>query len=73
MRGTGSHDMRVDEVFVPLHRAAATPFLPILIGQSDGQARHADPMYHLPFIPIQMSEVVPVLIGAARRHQRLRH
>lgn len=63
MRGTGSNDMRVDEVFVPAHRA--TSFVAALEGKAPGQALHAA-MYRQPFIPFLMCEVVPVLVGALR-------
>ena len=61
MRGTGSNDMRVEEVFVPAHRAAS--FISALAGKSAGQAVHGA-MYQQPFIPFLMCEVVPVLVGA---------
>jgi 3-hydroxy-9,10-secoandrosta-1,3,5(10)-triene-9,17-dione monooxygenase len=63
MRGTGSNDMRVDEVFVPAHRAAS--FVAALEGKTPGQALHGA-MYQQPFIPFLMCEVVPVLVGALR-------
>lgn len=63
MRGTGSNDMRVEDVFVPAHRAAS--FVAALEGRSPGQALHGA-MYRQPFIPFLMCEVVPVLVGALR-------
>lgn len=63
MRGTGSVDVRVDEAFVPAHRAV--PFVPVLEGRSPGQALHGS-MYQKPFLPFLMCEVVPVLVGALR-------
>ncbi len=63
MRGTGSNDMRVEDVFVPAHRAAS--FVAALQGKSAGQAVHGV-MYQQPFIPFLMCEVVPVLVGALR-------
>ena len=63
MRGTGSNDMRVDEVFVPAYRAAS--FVAALEGKTPGQALHGA-MYQQPFIPFLMCEVVPVLVGALR-------
>lgn len=63
MRGTGSNDMRVEDVFVPAHRSAS--FVAVLEGKSAGQALHGA-MYRLPFIPFLMCEVVPVLVGALR-------
>ncbi|MBL6751145.1 MAG: hydroxylase [Nevskia sp.] len=64
MRGTGSNDMRVDNVFVPEYRTASMALA--LTGDTPGQAIHANPMYRLPFIPFLMCEVVPVLVGALR-------
>ena len=63
MRGTGSNDMRVEDVFVPAHRAAY--FAAALEGKTPGQALHGA-MYQQPFIPFLMCEVVPVLVGALR-------
>lgn len=63
MRGTGSNDMRVEDVFVPVHRAAS--FAAALEGKTQGQALHGA-MYQQPFIPFLMCEVVPVLVGALR-------
>lgn len=64
MRGTGSHDMRVENVFVPDYRAAS--LLETLEGRTPGQALHANRQYQLPFIPFLMCEVVPVLVGGLR-------
>lgn len=64
MRGTGSNDMRVDDVFVPEYRTAS--FALAMSGATPGQALHANPMYRKPFLPFAMTEVVPVLVGAMR-------
>lgn len=64
MRGTGSNDIRVDDLFVPEYRA--TPFTDVLEGATAGQAVHANPMYQFPFIPFLMVEVVPVVTGILR-------
>ncbi len=64
MKGTGSNDVKVEEVFVPAYRAAS--FTAALEGRTEGQAIHANPMYRLPFIPFLMCEVVPVLVGSLR-------
>ena len=64
MRGTGSNDIRVDDLFVPEYRA--TPFVAVLEGTTAGQALHANPMYQFPFIPFLMVEVVPVVTGLLR-------
>lgn len=64
MRGTGSNDIRVEEVFVPEYRSAS--FADALTGTAEGQLLHPNPMYHLPFVPFTMCEVVPVVVGALR-------
>ncbi|MCA2276874.1 acyl-CoA dehydrogenase family protein [Mycobacterium intracellulare] len=64
MRGTGSNDIRVEEVFVPQYRSAS--FADALTGTAEGQLLHPNPMYHLPFVPFTMCEVVPVVVGALR-------
>ncbi|MEV1292681.1 acyl-CoA dehydrogenase family protein [Pseudonocardia sp. NPDC049635] len=64
MAGTGSNDVRVEEVFVPEYRAAS--FVDALNGTAEGQLLHPNPMYQLPFVPFTMCEVVPVVVGALR-------
>jgi 3-hydroxy-9,10-secoandrosta-1,3,5(10)-triene-9,17-dione monooxygenase len=64
MRGTGSNDMRVENVFVPEYRAA--PLKAALEGTTDGQAIHANSMYRRPFVPFCMCELVPVVVGILR-------
>ncbi|UGT61844.1 acyl-CoA dehydrogenase family protein [Nocardia asteroides] len=64
MSGTGSNDVAVDEVFVPTYRTG--PFALALAGKAPGQLLHANPMYHLPFLPFAMAEVTPVVVGAMR-------
>ncbi|WP_345426992.1 hypothetical protein [Pseudonocardia xishanensis] len=64
MRGTGSNDVRVEQVFVPEYRAAS--FLDALTGTAEGQQLHPNTMYQLPFVPFTMCEVVPVVVGALR-------
>src|SRR3546814_1909638 len=53
MQGTASCDIEVDSAFVPDRRSA--PFLPALAGQSAGHALHANPLYHIPFLPFAMN------------------
>jgi 3-hydroxy-9,10-secoandrosta-1,3,5(10)-triene-9,17-dione monooxygenase len=64
MRGTGSNDVRVEDVFVPEHRAAALQT--VLSGTTEGQAIHANGMYRRAFIPFCMCELVPVVVGIMR-------
>lgn len=64
MQGTASCQLVVDDLFVPNRRAAS--FLPALAGRSPGHALHANPIYHIPFLPFAMNEVLPVVVGAHR-------
>ncbi len=64
MRGTGSNDIKVEDVFVPEYRAVS--FTEVLEGTTAGQAVHANPMYQFPFIPFLMVEVIPVVAGILR-------
>jgi 3-hydroxy-9,10-secoandrosta-1,3,5(10)-triene-9,17-dione monooxygenase len=64
MKGTASRDVVVDKVFVPEHRAV--PFAPALDGNSHGHRLHANQMYHIPFLPFAMVEVLPVVVGTHR-------
>lgn len=64
MSGTGSNDVAVDDVFVPTYRTGN--FGLALAGVAPGQWLHDNPMYHLPFLPFAMAEVVPVVVGAMR-------
>jgi 3-hydroxy-9,10-secoandrosta-1,3,5(10)-triene-9,17-dione monooxygenase len=64
MKGTASRDLIVDDVFVPDRRAA--PFAPALEGKSAGHRLHDNPMYHIPFLPFAMIEVLPVVVGTHR-------
>ncbi|MFT4563005.1 MAG: 3-hydroxy-9,10-secoandrosta-1,3,5(10)-triene-9,17-dione monooxygenase [Gammaproteobacteria bacterium] len=78
MRGTGSNDVKADDVFVPEYRASSTS--DALEGRAKGQAIHENPMYRQPFVPFLMCEVVPAVVGALRgavdafaQHTRVRH
>lgn len=64
MQATASNDLVVEDLFVPEHRAAR--FFPALAGHSSGHAIHANPMYHIPFLPFAMNEVLPVIVGTHR-------
>ena len=64
MKGTASRDLEVQDVFVPDHLAA--PFSPALEGLSEGHRLHDNPMYHIPFLPFAMIEVLPVVVGTHR-------
>jgi len=64
MRGTGSGDVRVEGVFVPEYRSAS--FQQALVGETPGQAVHANPIYRLPAIPFLLTEIMPVVVGQMR-------
>ena len=49
MRGTGSHDIEVDNVFVPQHRSI--PFADVLSGNSPGAILSDNPIYRIPLVP----------------------
>lgn len=64
MKGTASCDLVVENVFVPERRSA--PFTGALSGNSEGHRLHNNSMYHIPFVPFAMCEVVPVIVGTHR-------
>jgi 3-hydroxy-9,10-secoandrosta-1,3,5(10)-triene-9,17-dione monooxygenase len=64
MRGTGSNDVHINEVFIPEYRTAEFP--KTAMGTTEGQRLHENPMYHVPFIPFAMAEVAPVVVGSLR-------
>jgi 3-hydroxy-9,10-secoandrosta-1,3,5(10)-triene-9,17-dione monooxygenase len=64
MKATASRDLVVEKLFVPDHRA--TSFASALDGNSEGHRLHANPMYHIPFLPFAMVEVLPVVVGTHR-------
>jgi 3-hydroxy-9,10-secoandrosta-1,3,5(10)-triene-9,17-dione monooxygenase len=64
MKGTASRDLVVDDLFVPNHLSA--PFAPALEGRSAGHRLHDNRLYHVPFLPFAMTEVLPVVVGTHR-------
>lgn len=65
MRGTGSHDLVVDDVFVPEHRLVAVA--DIYGGTAPGARAHGVPTYRWPMVPaLALTASMPVL-GAAER------
>ncbi|NKZ03601.1 acyl-CoA dehydrogenase family protein [Actinomadura latina] len=63
MRGTGSNDIEVPDVFVPEHRSV--PLLELTAGRSPGAAVHPSPLYRTPLVPVfALTGAAPVL-GAA--------
>ena len=59
MRGTGSHDVKISDVFVPEHRAA--PFVPL---ENPGKA-YQGPLYRLTVWP-PIAALAPPALGIAR-------
>ena len=65
MRGTGSHDVIVTDVFVPEHRMVAVA--DIYAGTAPGAREHAVAAYRWPIVPaLALTAAMPVL-GAAER------
>ena len=56
LRGTGSHDFAVDDMFVPSHRACWITDQPIQPG----------PLYALPVLPVCVAPMAAVALGIAR-------
>jgi alkylation response protein AidB-like acyl-CoA dehydrogenase len=61
MRGTGSNDIEVSEVFVPAARTF--PFVPELTAGSHYQG----PLYRFPLIGVVASNMPPLMLAVARR------
>lgn len=77
LRGTGSNDIVVDDVFVPAHRALS--FIPVSKCKVPGQAVNDGPLYRMPFGSIHPSTITAPIIGMAQgaydahvEHQRTR-
>lgn len=49
MRGTGSHNIEVNDVFVPQHRSI--PFFDVLSGNCPGAQLSNNPAYRIPLVP----------------------
>ena len=63
LRGTGSKDLLIDDVFVPAHRVADARL--IQEGQTDGWALHGRPSYRAPLFAVSGTLLSPI-IGMAR-------
>ncbi|MCW4353366.1 flavin-dependent monooxygenase [Hoyosella sp. YIM 151337] len=77
LRGTGSNDIIVEDVFVPQHRALS--FLPMSKCEVPGQAVNTSPLYRLPFGSVHPTTITAPIIGMAQgaydahvEHQRNR-
>jgi 3-hydroxy-9,10-secoandrosta-1,3,5(10)-triene-9,17-dione monooxygenase len=67
MQGTGSRRVVVEELFVPAHRVMPwTDSQGQMIQDCPGRAIHRNPMYHGRIVPVLISEVTSVAVGAAR-------
>lgn len=65
MRGTGSHDLLIDDVLVPEHRSVAVA--DIYGGTAPGAREHGVPTYRWPMVPaLALTASMPVL-GTAER------
>jgi 3-hydroxy-9,10-secoandrosta-1,3,5(10)-triene-9,17-dione monooxygenase len=64
LRGTGSKDLVIDNVFVPAHRVAEQRL--IQEGQSDGWALHRRPSYRVPLFALMPTTLVAPVLGMAR-------
>ncbi|WP_141582837.1 acyl-CoA dehydrogenase family protein [Actinomadura sp. WMMA1423] len=63
MRGTGSNDIEVPDVFVPAHRSV--PLADLAEGRSPGSLVHSGALYRTPLVPVfALTGAAPVL-GAA--------
>lgn len=63
LKGSGSKDIQVDEVFVPEHRIETMGAL--FMGQSRGAGVHAGELYRIPFSAIFGASFSVVALGAA--------
>ncbi|SNR23173.1 acyl-CoA dehydrogenase family protein [Actinomadura mexicana] len=60
MRGTGSNDIEVADVFVPAHRSV--PLLDLAEGRSPGSLVHSAALYRTPLVPVfALTGAAPVL------------
>ena len=64
MRGTGSHDLVIEDVFVPEHRAIS--FAGLLDGGSPGAEIHESRIYRLPLVPVLSYVASAPALGMAR-------
>jgi 3-hydroxy-9,10-secoandrosta-1,3,5(10)-triene-9,17-dione monooxygenase len=77
LRGTGSNDIVVEDVFVPAHRALS--FQDVAKCKGPGQQVNTGPLYKLPFGSVHPSTITAPIIGMAQgaydahvEHQRKR-
>lgn len=64
LRGTGSNDILVDDVFVPAHRALS--FMATSKCKTPGQEVNPGPLYRLPYGSVHPSTITAPIIGMAQ-------
>ena len=64
LRGTGSKDLVIDDVFVPVHRVAEVG--PMKEGRTDGSALDGRPSYRAPLFALMPTTLVAPVLGMAR-------
>lgn len=64
MRGTGSHDIRVEDIFVPAHRT--TRLGPIFAAETETRHRFDSAVYGMPMLPFLCFAASIPAIGGAR-------
>ncbi|MDI9933220.1 acyl-CoA dehydrogenase family protein [Rhodococcus sp. IEGM 1354] len=64
LRGTASHDLALDQVFIPEHRTVDAAS--VMNGTSPGAALHDNPLYAMPVMPFIVGEILPVAVGTLR-------
>jgi len=62
LQGTGSHDIVVDDVFVPEHRTHKS--IDGFLCQNPGNAVNDAPLYHMPFMQVFVRAVCTATLGA---------
>ncbi|MFF8410758.1 3-hydroxy-9,10-secoandrosta-1,3,5(10)-triene-9,17-dione monooxygenase oxygenase subunit [Streptomyces omiyaensis] len=63
LRGTGSNDIVVDDVFVPEHRALS--FGPVTALDVPGHALNPEPVYRLPYAGVFTTTIATPIVGIA--------
>lgn len=64
LRGTGSHTVQADSLFVPEHRSVS--FASLRDAQSPGSKLNSNPIYRTPFIAVHTYALLGPALGAAR-------
>jgi alkylation response protein AidB-like acyl-CoA dehydrogenase len=64
LAGTGSKDILVEDLFVPVHRVL--PFADTRAGSSPGARHHDNPIYRIPLLMLGASMLASTAIGAAK-------